>query len=251
MFRKLCGDSTLQNVVIVTNRWGEVEPQVGEAREAELAREDIFFKPVLDKGARMARHDNTAPSAETIVRLILENHPLPLRIQQELVDEHKDISETGAGEELNRELNSRIRKYQEEMRTLKEQMEQTIKDKDEETRKELEIESQRMEGEISRFLTDAKRLESEYEKEKTRLEQCLEQARIETNSNAAQYKQQIDELKDALKANAEASEREKAEMLKKIKSKKRALARALVTAGLGIIPIIGAILGAPGVVYNN
>ena len=37
MFRKLCGDETLRNVVIVTNMWGEVSPAQGAARERELA----------------------------------------------------------------------------------------------------------------------------------------------------------------------------------------------------------------------
>jgi len=46
MFRELCGDSTLKNVILVTNMWGDVSGSVGEARERELARE--FFKPVLE-----------------------------------------------------------------------------------------------------------------------------------------------------------------------------------------------------------
>jgi hypothetical protein len=51
--------------------WGKVDVEVGKEREAELKREDDFFKPVLDKGARMARHENTDLSAERVVRLIL------------------------------------------------------------------------------------------------------------------------------------------------------------------------------------
>ena len=98
MFRKLCGESTLRNVVIVTNMWGEVDPRVGEAREAELMGKDIFFKPALDKGAQIARNENTVTSARKIIRLVLDNHPLPLRIQEELVNEGKDITETCAGE---------------------------------------------------------------------------------------------------------------------------------------------------------
>ena len=35
MFRKVCGDGALRNVIIVTNMWGEVDPQTGNAREAE------------------------------------------------------------------------------------------------------------------------------------------------------------------------------------------------------------------------
>lgn len=205
MFRKLCGDSTLRNVVIVTNRWGEVDPRLAEAREAELAREDIFFKPVLDKGGRMARHDNTVPSAENIIRLILENHPLPLRIQEELVDEHKDISETGAGEELNRALNAQIKRHQQEMRKLREEMHQAMKDKDEETKRELEIEVQRMRGEMVRLENDIRRLESEYKEEKERLEERLEQigskARREADRVAAQYQQQINELRNTTRSN--------------------------------------------------
>jgi hypothetical protein len=63
MFRQLCGESTLRNVVIVTNMWGEVGREVGEAREAELGSDDRFFKPVLDKGAHMLRHNNDKTSA--------------------------------------------------------------------------------------------------------------------------------------------------------------------------------------------
>jgi hypothetical protein len=173
MFRNLCGESTLKNVVIVTNMWGGVEPEVGEAREAELMEEDIFFKPVLEKGAKMARHENTVPSAENIIHLVLNNHPLPLQIQRELFDEHKDILDTSAGEELNRELNGQIRKHQEDIRVLTEEMEQATKDKDEETRNELEIEAKRMEEEVERFENEAKRLASDYQREKSEFQARL------------------------------------------------------------------------------
>ena len=249
MFRKLCGDNTLQNVVIVTNMWGEVDPEVGDAREAELIREDIFFKPVLDKGAQMARHTNTTPSAEDIIRRVLNNHPLPLRIQTELVTEHKDISETSAGEELNRELAAQIKKHQEDMRVLKEEMQQAIRDKDEETRKELEIETKRMQKEITRFENDARRLESDYKSEKERLETRLmtmeEDAREETNRVAAQYQRQIDELRDALQSNAAASEREKAQMREQIDQLSRMRDRSqggVGPLGFGFFSLVGAAL---------
>ncbi|KAF9788713.1 P-loop containing nucleoside triphosphate hydrolase protein [Thelephora terrestris] len=162
MFRKLCGDNALQNVVIVTNMWGQVDLEVGKEREAELKREDDFFKPVLDKGGRMERHENTALSAERIVRLILGNNPLPLHIQKELVDEGKAIPDTAAGEELNRELNAQIERHREEMRVLREDLEQAIKDKDEETRRELDVEIQRLQMKVEGLLDDSKRMASDY-----------------------------------------------------------------------------------------
>ena len=220
MFRKLCGDGTLQNVVIITNMWGEVNPRVGDAREAELMREDIFFKPVLDRGAQMVRHDNTVASAENIIRLVLDNHPLPLRIQVELVNERKDISETSAGEELNRELNAQIRKRQEDMRILKEEMEQAIKEKDEDTKRILENENRRMQKEIERFENDADRFVTDYKKEKERLEARLARVEFEARQDAdrvtARYQQQIDELRCSLEANSAASGREKTLMLQRI-----------------------------------
>ena len=248
MFRKLCGENSLKNVVIVTNMWGEVDPQVGDAREAELAREDIFFKPVLEKGARMARHENTVTSAESVIRLILENHPLPLRIQEELVNEHKDISQTGAGEELSREINAQIRKHQHEMRALREEMERAMKDKDEETKRELEIETKRMQREIARFQNDARRLESDYNNEKEmlaeRLEQMESEARREADRISAQYQLQIDELRTALQSNTEASERERAQMIEKIDelSRRSASVHTMGPMGLGLFSMIGAIL---------
>ena len=106
MFQKLCGDNALRNVVIVTNMWEGVSARICmNRREAVLMEGDDFFKPVLDKGARMARHESTVLSAEKIIRLILGNQRrLPLRIQEELVEENEAISGTGAGEELNQEL---------------------------------------------------------------------------------------------------------------------------------------------------
>jgi len=65
MFRKLCGDDTLKNVVIVMNMWGEVGQAKGKMREAELKNK--FFKSALNKGAQMLCHDNTVESAHNIL----------------------------------------------------------------------------------------------------------------------------------------------------------------------------------------
>ncbi|KAJ7476013.1 P-loop containing nucleoside triphosphate hydrolase protein [Mycena latifolia] len=122
MFRQLCGESTLKNVVIVTNMWGEVGLEVGEAREAELASDERFFKPVLDKGARMLRHDNDAASTQAILHYLVGNQPRALRIQRELVDQGKDISQTAAGEELDRELAEQINRHKQEIVVLQKEM---------------------------------------------------------------------------------------------------------------------------------
>lgn len=95
MFRKLCGDSTLRNVMIVSNMWEKVPKDVGEARERELATN--FLGPVLNKDARLMRHHNTVESAHNIIRAIGGNTPIPLKIQPEVFDEaqheHEELEE--------------------------------------------------------------------------------------------------------------------------------------------------------------
>jgi enoyl-CoA hydratase/carnithine racemase len=121
MFRQLCGDSTLKNVIILTNMWGHVGNDVGEARERELASDELFFKPVLEKGAQMLRHDQTLESAQAIIKRLLDNNPLVLQIQREIVDENKDISQTSAGTELNKELAAEMERHRKEMLDLQEE----------------------------------------------------------------------------------------------------------------------------------
>ena len=69
LFRKLCDESTLKNVVLVTNMWGVGSEATNEAREKELS--GTFFKPALDRGAQMGRHHNTTESAHAILRKII------------------------------------------------------------------------------------------------------------------------------------------------------------------------------------
>ena len=263
MFRKLCGDRALRNVVIVTNMWGEVDVQVGEAREAELKGGNVLFKPALEEGARMARHENTVPSAERIIRLTLDRDPLPLRIQRELVDERKNITQTRAGHELNRELHTQISKYKGEIWILMGEMQQAINVRDQETRKErkaeikrMQCEIKRMQCEVEKFENDAMRLVSDYRREKEELEARLAEAEREAGDIIAQYQEEIDRLDAALRANAAASEAEKAQMRDRIKELSSAgrtgangylLALAVSARSVVVGPALGA-LGALGAI---
>lgn len=76
VFRKLCGEKTLRNVLIVTNMWSPVATETEEAREAELKSDTDLFKPALDNSATMLRHDNTLESARRIVGHLLASFPV-------------------------------------------------------------------------------------------------------------------------------------------------------------------------------
>jgi len=80
-FRELCGDSILKNTVIVTNMWGKVAWEVGEAHEKELITN--YFKSSLDEGAQLARHHNTTQCAHDIIRCIMKNRSIAPQIRRE------------------------------------------------------------------------------------------------------------------------------------------------------------------------
>ncbi|KAH7924248.1 hypothetical protein BV22DRAFT_520655 [Leucogyrophana mollusca] len=170
MFRELCGESNLKSVLLVSNMWSEVKRELGEAREAELAGKDKFFKPVLEKGARMLRHDGTQASAHTILRHLINQQPATLRIQDELVNQHKDIAHTAAGVELTRALQYQADLHSEELSNLKAEMEKALTAKDEETREELREEVEKKHQEIMMIQRDAQQLAAEYAAEKAKLD---------------------------------------------------------------------------------
>lgn len=128
MFRALCGDEALRNVILVTNMWGEVSQAVGQAREAELVGDDQFFKPVIDQGAQILRHDYTVESGQTILRRLLDKPILSLLIQRELVDDGKDLSQTAAGAQINLELTEQRRKHAADLEALQKDMQGSFTD---------------------------------------------------------------------------------------------------------------------------
>ena len=222
MFRELCGDSTLRNVILVTNRWGEVTKDVGEARERQLTTK--FFKQVIDKGAQLARHHDTTQSAYDIIRCIMKNQPIVLQIQRELVDEHKDIVDTAAGDAVNKEIKEQIKRHQAEMKAVQEDLLQALKDKDEETRKEMEEESRRLQDQMDKMRKDSEGMAANYQEEKKRMEEAIrevqEQARRDREQAEAEHKQEMEALQ---KRHDEASGAAKAEMQKQIDDLKHQL----------------------------
>jgi hypothetical protein len=168
MFRELCGESTLRNVLVVTNMWSQVALDLGEMREKEL--EDNFFKPVLVKGARMLRHEGTQESSHRILRYLIHNQPATLLIQEELVNEHKNIVETSAGSELTRVLSEQRERHEEVVAQLRRDMEAAIRDKDHETKEELKEEIRSKHELILKLQGEKERLETEFKAAKEKLE---------------------------------------------------------------------------------
>ena len=99
MFRKLCGDEALRNVVLGTTKWDEVNFEVGQQREQVL--KDIHWKEMLQQGSVIMRVHADSASAWEIVNHILKNDRIEfVRIQEEVLEFGRHIPETEAGRTL-------------------------------------------------------------------------------------------------------------------------------------------------------
>jgi len=160
MFRKLCGNGTLSNAAIVTNHWGLVDWDIGEAREKELVNQEVFFKPAFDGGAKLLRHYHTSESAHAIVRELLGNRPKPLLIQEQLVDRHMNLGDTDAGEELNREMLQQIENLKEERQIMQQEKEEAIRTNNEKMKQWVDVQSKKMDADMDRLRGEIARLRS-------------------------------------------------------------------------------------------
>lgn len=175
LFRSLCGDTSLRSVVIATTMWNAVEESIGSEREKELCAKDVFFKPALARGARMARYHNTFESGQEILRAILmqgKDAPVTLQIQEEL-HSGMDISETRAGQELGRELFEQMERHRAEMHGLLEDIQRATQEKDDESRHELVEERQRLELTMSKIQIDTADIVAGYRDALGRMEERL------------------------------------------------------------------------------
>lgn len=232
MFRKLCGDETLRNVIIVTNMWGEVTPELGAAREHELRTDEVLFKPVVDKGAQMLRHDNTSQSAHAILRRLISNSPQALRIQRELVDEGKDITQTAAGEELDRELAELARKHAEQLAEIQQDMEEALAMKDMQTKKELDQVRQELLQNMEKIENDRDRISREYKEERARAEAKMREVEValaEEKKLREERQKEIDRLSRMMEENTRASAEERAAWAKRISEMEGQLNRGIFT----------------------
>ena len=214
MFKHLCGDSTLKNVILVTNMWGRVEEQVGERHEKQLIK--THFKPALDKGAQIARHFNTTQSAHEIIRRIIKNDSAPFRIQRELVDEHRQIENTLVGEAVNEELNKALARHKDEMMELREEMRKKLAEKEGQSAKEMR-EADRLRKQMGEMMVETAAVGARYEEERKGMKQAMqkkmqEQALQEKQKAHEEYTKQINELRAKLEGNVNTSARQREEL---------------------------------------
>ncbi|KAK3369990.1 hypothetical protein B0H63DRAFT_454213 [Podospora didyma] len=133
MFRKLCGEQPMKNVVIASTFWGAIDEDKAIAHEAELMGKADFW----------------------------EKATVTLDIQRELVDEDKPLGETAVGNAVNEELQRLEHKYKTELERIQQETAAALAEKDVHYEKILKKEREKMETKLERIHTDQEMLRRE------------------------------------------------------------------------------------------
>jgi hypothetical protein len=120
IFRKIWGDEALPNVALVSTMWSEVDTSLGLRRHLELRRH--FWGDMVDKGAYMFQYDGSSEQAQTIVGQLLTKKDVVLKIQRELLGQHKPLWDTSAGKMVHSDLESRIEDSRKNIKRLGEEI---------------------------------------------------------------------------------------------------------------------------------
>ena len=99
MLQQLCGVDAFQNVILGTTGWIS-RPSLKEALEqttVEQHLKKIYWKEMMERGAYVEPHYETAESARRFVTWLADRPPRVLQSQREMVDEELPWDETTVG----------------------------------------------------------------------------------------------------------------------------------------------------------
>lgn len=160
MFRKLCGEQFYPRVVLATTMWENLtetsaSPDAGVAREGQLSDRDDWWGMMQKKGSRVFRHMDTEDSALKIIDYLLsvEGHD-SLAIQREIVEENKTLADTGAGQEVNKELKEANNRWEQERKELRDEFNQALAEKDDAMADVLKAEMDKLAGKVEQSKRD-------------------------------------------------------------------------------------------------
>lgn len=164
MFKKLCGDDFYPRVKLVTTMWDCVVESEAEEREKELVSKSDFWETMIKGGASTKRHWGTQESAMHILADVIGNRsvdaPKHLKVQSELVDEHKTLDQTSAGRQFEVELVKQREKHEKEIKEMKEEVQMLMDMNQQRAAAEIEKQRQMFEQRIAQSFEDQAKLKS-------------------------------------------------------------------------------------------
>ena len=176
MFQSLCGQEVLENVLLTTTQWSNVDLRDGQAREVSL-RDEGFWGGLISSGATLQRFHGTRESGLELIYKLMFKTRKPLDIQDEIVEQRMTLPETGAGKFLNEELAAQRKRFREKVKSLDKRYKERVESIEKQFHEAMEARSDEM-----RAFMDEK------EKAQEALEKVRAEVRLLTESHAAEVK---------------------------------------------------------------
>lgn len=226
MFKDLCGDSPLKNVVLVTNRWEDArncgQERQASDKESELRTKNEFWQPLLKRGSQMVRCEDTYESATMIVRGFINKRPEVLQIQTELVEQDKKLIDTTAGTTVNAEAIRVEKKYQEELSQIRKEMDNARAAADVEVQEALEQSRKEYERKLDKVRDEQELLRYEGRNERRVMQNEMDDLKSAYNRELGAQKLDFDNTVATLLANQEKLREEQREAMHvRIEAEKR------------------------------
>lgn len=227
MFKRLCGDQNLSNVVMATCQWERVVEADGIERERQLKETKNFWGYMVERGSQVHRHYNNRESALRLIdNLVGANKSRPkivLDIQAQMVDEGKDLASTSAGLAVDDAISKERQRFAKQIAESQADMREALASRDRETadilkqhQEEMNERVRRLDNEHSALQVSLERLQEE---RFTKMKKALEEAErvsaeakemMESTRREQERKQQI--LEEQIKAKDDAAAKHKQEM---------------------------------------
>lgn len=194
MFRKLCGPQAFRNVVLATTMWERVSEDEGIRREKELETTADFWGWMKDQGSSIHRHSNDRTSALRLIEHFVQKPPdeakVVLELQRQMVDEEMDLNRTDAGQEVDGGLAEERRKQEQNIRELREQLEEARESHDQVMAEAMEEEKARVEKQMQLLVQQQEDLkvsvERLYEEKYAKMQEEFERSEREKEKILAQ-----------------------------------------------------------------
>ncbi|KAJ4194398.1 hypothetical protein NW755_003154 [Fusarium falciforme] len=150
LFKKLCGQNALKNVVLATTMWEWAPSEMARSREKELIETSEYWGYMMKHGSMCFRVDSPDSEKHIVQHLANHNNPVTTDLQTQLVDERRRLNKTSAGQELQTEVAKDKRRWERAVQETRTEMREAKRQSDHESLRALEEELCRCKSEIKR-----------------------------------------------------------------------------------------------------
>lgn len=260
MFKDLCGEDPLKNVILATTKWGTAtragETDLAIEREEQLCKSEDFWAPMIQRGSRMERFEDTRESALNMLLSLVKKEPVVLQIQTELA-KGMPLIDTTAGTTVNEETKRLEVKYQKEIADIQEEM-KTLQAKDLDVQEALKKAESDFQRKLDRVHEEQNLLRYESRNKDRRMQQKMDELRLayekELTKKLGSQQLDFDETVAKLRANEAKLRKEQRELMdaeieKMQKANKgdrtviKLLASLIPTVGTVVLGILGVTTG--------